>query len=111
LPSSQCDVTSYEENLINLFKDEVSRSIFAHLYENLTILDAGCGTGLCGPVLRPFASHLIGIDISSGILEKARSRHCYDQLEKSELTVFLQAAHEVFDVVAACDTFNYFGFF
>jgi predicted TPR repeat methyltransferase len=78
--------------------------------KNLTILDAGCGTGLCGPVLRPFASHLIGIDISSGILEKARSRHCYDQLEKSELTVFLQAAHEVFDVVAACDTFNYFGF-
>jgi predicted TPR repeat methyltransferase len=78
--------------------------------QNLTILDAGCGTGLCGSLLRPFASHLIGVDISSGILEKARARHCYDQLEKSELTVFLQAAHDAFDVVVACDTFNYFGF-
>lgn len=44
LPTSQCDVTSYEENLVNLFKDEVSRSIFAHLYENLTILDAKCAS-------------------------------------------------------------------
>ncbi|WP_204319811.1 class I SAM-dependent DNA methyltransferase, partial [Klebsiella pneumoniae] len=26
----------------------------------LAILDAGCGTGLCGPSLRPFADRLIG---------------------------------------------------
>src|ERR1051325_1673000 len=38
------------------------------------VLDAGCGTGLCGPALRPFARHLVGVDLSSGMLEKARRR-------------------------------------
>jgi predicted TPR repeat methyltransferase len=27
---------------------------------SLDILDAGCGTGLCGPLLKPFAAHLVG---------------------------------------------------
>ena len=26
----------------------------------LVVLDAGCGTGLCGPLLRPYASRLVG---------------------------------------------------
>jgi len=44
LPSSQTEITSYEENLINLFRDNVGQSIFAHLYDNLTILDAKCAS-------------------------------------------------------------------
>jgi predicted TPR repeat methyltransferase len=27
------------------------------------VLDAGCGTGLCGPLLKPFARHLVGVDL------------------------------------------------
>lgn len=44
LPSGQVEVTSYEENLISLFKDDVGKAIFAHLYDNLTILDAKCAS-------------------------------------------------------------------
>jgi hypothetical protein len=44
LPSSQGEIISYEENLITLFKDDVGQSIFAHLYDNLTILDAKCAS-------------------------------------------------------------------
>lgn len=38
----------------------------------LQVLDAGCGTGLCGPLLRPYAHRLIGVDLSPGMLNKAR---------------------------------------
>ena len=38
------------------------------------ILDVGCGTGLCGPHLRPFARRLVGVDLSAGMLDRARQR-------------------------------------
>ena len=36
------------------------------------ILDAGCGTGLCGPLLRPLAARLVGVDLSEKMVELAR---------------------------------------
>ena len=36
-----------------------------------SVLDLGCGTGLAGPLLRPLAQRLIGIDLSSKMLEVA----------------------------------------
>jgi predicted TPR repeat methyltransferase len=41
----------------------------------LDVLDAGAGTGLCGPLLRDRAGTLVGVDLSSGMLEKARASH------------------------------------
>ena len=46
----------------------------------LVVLDAGCGTGLCGPLLRPYASRLVGVDLSSGMLEHARRKQIYTDL-------------------------------
>ena len=43
------------------------------------ILDAGCGTGLCGPLLKPWARRLVGVDLSGGMLEKARALQLYDE--------------------------------
>ena len=31
-----------------------------------TSMDAGCGTGLCGPLLAPYARRLVGVDLSEG---------------------------------------------
>ena len=76
---------------------------------DLDICDAGCGTGLCGPLLRPFAAHLIGIDLSDRMLDQARPRACYDALVKAELTRFLLAHPDRFDVVVSADTLCYFG--
>ncbi|MEZ5565462.1 MAG: tetratricopeptide repeat protein [Gammaproteobacteria bacterium] len=36
----------------------------------LRILDAGCGTGLAAPLLKPMASNLVGVDLSPGMLNK-----------------------------------------
>ncbi|MDE3010094.1 MAG: tetratricopeptide repeat protein [Pseudomonadota bacterium] len=73
------------------------------------VLDAGCGTGLCGEVLRPFASQLDGVDLSAAMLARAYPRGLYDRLEKSELTAFMNSQRHAYDLVAAADSFNYFG--
>lgn len=73
------------------------------------VLDAGCGTGLCGPLLKPYARSLIGVDLSAGMLEKARARAVYNSLQQAELTQFLAAHEAAFDVIASADTLCYFG--
>lgn len=75
----------------------------------LDVLDAGCGTGLCGPLARPYARWLHGVDLSGGMVEKARARGGYDALEVAELTAFLQAHPARWDVVLSADTLVYFG--
>lgn len=73
------------------------------------IVDAGCGTGLCGPWLKPYAQRLIGIDLSPGMLRKADARGDYDKLYEAELTRFLATYPAAFDVIVSADTLCYFG--
>lgn len=75
----------------------------------LRILDAGCGTGLCAPLLRPLASDLTGIDLSAGMLTKAQQRGGYDHLEQAELTAYLRTHPAQYDVITCVDTLCYFG--
>ncbi len=73
------------------------------------ILDAGCGTGLCGPLMAPWARRLDGVDLSGGMLAQARAKGCYDQLEEAELTHWLDSHATSYDVVISADTLCYFG--
>jgi predicted TPR repeat methyltransferase len=75
----------------------------------LTVLDAGCGTGLCAPLLAPYAKRLEGADLSPGMLEKAKAKGLYDQLEQAELTAFLEARSGRYDLIVAADVLCYFG--
>jgi predicted TPR repeat methyltransferase len=75
----------------------------------LDILDAGCGTGLCGPLLRPLAARLVGVDLSPRMLEKAQERGTYDELVTEELCAFMRGRPQQFDVVVSADTLCYFG--
>ena len=75
----------------------------------LDVLDAGCGTGLCGPLIRPYARQLSGVDLSGGMVEKARARGGYDALEVAELGEWLRAHPRSRDLVLSSDTLNYFG--
>ena len=75
----------------------------------LEVLDAGCGTGLCGPILRPYARTLMGVDLSSEMLERARARGLYDALVVAELTGFLGEHRGRFDLIVASDVLCYFG--
>jgi predicted TPR repeat methyltransferase len=77
--------------------------------KRLSILDAGVGTGLCGPLLRSSAQRLVGVDLSSGMVAKARERNLYDELHEGELVAFMRAHPAEYDVVISADTLVYFG--
>lgn len=75
----------------------------------LDTLDAGCGTGLCGPLLKPYAGRLTGVDLSGGMLKRALGRGVYDDLVQGELTAYLAEHPAAFDLIVSADTLVYFG--
>lgn len=75
----------------------------------LEVLDLGCGTGLAGVRVRPLARRLTGVDLSAGMLERARERGVYDALYTGELTAWLGAAEARYELVLAVDVLVYFG--
>jgi predicted TPR repeat methyltransferase len=77
--------------------------------KRLDVLDAGCGTGLCGPLVAQFARRLVGIDLSERMIAHARARNVYDELVKCELTAYLGDSTGAFDVIVSADTLVYFG--
>jgi len=103
---------SFDQNLASL-DYRVPRLVADRLPEaregSLDVLDAGCGTGLCGPFLRPLARRLVGVDLSGGMLQKAVARRLYDELIEAELSAFLAAQSACFDIIVSADTIIYFG--
>lgn len=76
--------------------------------QDLSICDLGCGTGLVAKYVKSYASNLVGVDLSAGMLQKARQRG-YDELVEAELTEYLSGGPARFDVITCVDTFVYFG--
>lgn len=85
------------------------RRYFANA-EKWDVLDLGCGTGLVGAVVYPFARQLVGVDLSAGMLEKARARKLYQRLEQMDLLAMMRGEQaSSFDVIIAADVFVYLG--
>lgn len=74
-----------------------------------TVYDLGCGTGLCGPLLRPLAARLVGSDLSPRMIEKAGERGVYDETRVEDLLDTLASAAGEADLVIAADVFVYLG--
>lgn len=74
-----------------------------------TLLDAGCGTGLCGPLVRARCARLTGVDLSAGMLAHAQARGCYDELVEAELSAFMRSRPGGFEAIICADTLVYFG--
>lgn len=79
------------------------------------VLDIGCGTGLNGPLFRPYASRLDGIDLAPRMIELAKRRQvagrpAYDRLAVAEIHLFLeQIPAQVYDALLSTDVFIYIG--
>ncbi|SDB55666.1 methyltransferase domain-containing protein [Belnapia rosea] len=75
----------------------------------LRVLDLGCGTGLSGAALAPFARRLEGLDLSPRMLAEARRRGLYDALHEADLLDWLPGRPATFGLIAAADVLNYLG--
>lgn len=76
---------------------------------DLAVADLGCGTGLCAPYLRDYAEQLDGIDLSPGMLAKARQKEVYDSLVEADLIEHLDGTPDRYDLLVAADTLIYLG--
>jgi predicted TPR repeat methyltransferase len=75
-----------------------------------SMLDLGCGTGLAGAAFRGAVERLVGVDVSSGMIEQARAKGLYDRLVIGELVGFLRSEAEMaarYHLIVAADVFVY----
>ena len=73
----------------------------------LTVLDAGCGTGLVGVLLKEAGmSSLTGIDYSPGMLAEAERKGVYDTLHTIDMNNPLTLPSDSYDAVTCIGTFT-----
>lgn len=74
------------------------------------MLDLGCGTGLAAEALRDRVEEIIGLDISSRMIDICEDKDVYEGLYCGEVEEFLADNDEMpFDVITACDVLPYIG--
>ena len=72
------------------------------------ILDVGAGTGLVGELLyRSGNKKIIGIDISSEMLDQAKLKGCYDSLMKVDITKEIPFKNNSIGAVVSAGTFTH----
>jgi predicted TPR repeat methyltransferase len=73
-------------------------------------LDLGCGTGLMAEALRGRVDRLTGVDLSPGMIAKARERGLYDRLIVGDAGAMLGSEPRgAFDLIVAADSLVYIG--
>jgi predicted TPR repeat methyltransferase len=72
-------------------------------------LDLGCGTGLCGVLMRPLSARLDGVDLSANMVSRSTARKVYDSVQQADLVEYLRSAAQRYELVVAADVFIYVG--
>lgn len=72
-------------------------------------IDLGCGTGLAGIMFRDLCKNLTGIDLSEGMIKRAKEKNIYDIIEVTEIADFLKNNGNEYDLVIAADVLTYIG--
>ncbi len=75
----------------------------------LVILDAGCGTGQVGLLIRDIAGRLDGVDMSASMLEKIREKAVYDNIYQSDLESLMANNPDHYDAITCAATLIHFG--
>ena len=77
-------------------------------HELLDVLDAGCGTGMVGSLVRPRARQLVGVDMSQPMLDRAQEKGDYDALVCGDLVAYLATHPQAFAAVVSAATLIHF---
>jgi predicted TPR repeat methyltransferase len=127
MQSAQRSNPNYVRHLFDQFSTDYDARMRGHLHyrapeilrelaslvlpqqENLSILDLGCGTGLCGITFKDMAARLDGVDLSPAMIEKASTLGIYGDLKVGDIETGLYAFEQVYDLVLAADTVVYLG--
>jgi predicted TPR repeat methyltransferase len=75
-----------------------------------SVLDLGCGTGLCAAAFRQHAVWLAGVDLSPAMIAQAVAKSLYDHLAVGDIEAFLAGEASTgkgYDLVLAADVFVY----
>jgi predicted TPR repeat methyltransferase len=101
----------FEEHLVQVLNYRAPEILVQGLHGRhfTRALDLGCGTGLCGPLLRPLAVQLDGVDLSANMVERSAARGVYDQVVHSDAVEFLANTDHRYDLIMAADVFVYIG--
>jgi predicted TPR repeat methyltransferase len=103
----------FDEHVVRALKydapDRLLRPLMQQGRHYADALDLGCGTGLCGRLLRPLADRVTGVDLSGHMLQRSRAAGCYDALAHADVLEYLRADTVPHDCVVAADVFIYVG--
>lgn len=78
--------------------------------KKLDLLDLGCGTGLLGASLGRIEGAMVGVDLSSAMLDKAHQHRVYAQFNQvNVLDALVHTPEQHYDVITALDVMIYIG--
>lgn len=81
-----------------------------HPTREFNVLDLGCGTGLLGACLGPLNGYIIGVDLSTKMIEQAARHNVYYRFHQVGVLDALKGTPEnLYELVAALDVFTYIG--
>jgi len=93
----------------NLLSSALNDDLARHPRPIERALDLGCGTGICGVLLKPRVKWLAGVDLSQEMIRAAATRKAYDALYVADIEEFLRYQRSAFDLITAADVLVYFG--
>ncbi|WP_320036038.1 methyltransferase domain-containing protein [Halarcobacter sp.] len=104
----------FEEHLVSSLKYQVPFIIKEKLFslnssKDSKILDLGCGTGLLGKTIVESFPNLVGVDISSNMIDETRKKDIYSELHTNDIHKFLLESVKEYDLIIAADVFIYIG--
>ena len=75
------------------------------------VLDLGCGTGLMGMVMKPYAAALMGVDLSQSMLQRANEKEIYAVTRCMDIAAYVrdEMPKGGFDLITAADVLIYLG--
>jgi predicted TPR repeat methyltransferase len=103
----------FQTHLVEQLRYQAHRTLLAPLRETgrrfSLVLDLGCGTGLCGQLIRDQAGAVDGVDLAEAMVKQARATGAYRRVVHGDLLGFLREQAEPADLVIAADVFIYVG--
>ncbi|WP_439519561.1 tetratricopeptide repeat protein [Hydrogenophaga sp.] len=103
----------FQTHLVEQLRYQAHQTLLAPLREGgqryPLVLDLGCGTGLCGQLIREQAGAVDGVDLAQAMVQQAQATGAYRRVVHGDLLGFLRDGLEPADLVIAADVFIYVG--